>query len=492
MMAPAAACRAGSQPGKQINSHVRYWSAPLPAACQCLRIISFTVTQLPAPNYHCRLGKDTAVREWPEHWWQHIVVDVGRQVGAPGSPACWARGELLGKPVRCLLGAGRRGIGGGCESAALDRQLALVPCDSWLVIMHMYTQATHGCGDLIFSSHTTFVLVGCLTYTEYGSLLFMKVRASEAAPQQLPLLRKAALLKGASRCPCLHALGFVDHTCHGRRCHACMRLAVLCCASGPWDPTCALQIVGWLGVAAMSLCIVMSRKHYSVDVVVAWYTVPLMFYAMHRRWTTKRPVQDYWPHRPLLVRRGWAVRASGWVEAEAGPGRSSCQWAGWGGLCTVSQVADSLVPAVSAWEHWLGQCGAERAACAVQGEEAVELQALDVEDEEDGRGDAVSNSAPAVGRVCSRGAGQELVVWQDFFCYTACSRAGTTMNACHIQTSPRLRALWPCKCDGFARLQWLCTFARALHDCKLLQQHRTPPPALPAVRQATAAAGGGA
>lgn len=69
-------------------------------------------------------------------------------------------------------------------------------------------------------------------------------------------------------------------------------------------PACALpapQIVGWVGVAAMSLCIVMSRKHYSVDVVVAWYTVPLVFYAMHRRWTTKRPVQDYWPHRPLPV-----------------------------------------------------------------------------------------------------------------------------------------------------------------------------------------------
>lgn len=140
--------------------------------CQMLRIISFTVTQLPAPNYHCRLGRDTAVREWPLHWWQHLIVDIGRQ-------------------------------------------------------------ATHGCGDLIFSSHTTFVLVGCLTFTEYGSLLFMK-------------------------------------------------------------------IVGWLGVAAMSFCIVMSRKHYSVDVIVAWYTVPLVFYAMHRRWTTKRPLQDYWPHRPLV------------------------------------------------------------------------------------------------------------------------------------------------------------------------------------------------
>ncbi len=35
-------------------------------------------------------------------------------------------------------------------------------------------------------------------------------------------------------------------------------------------------------------------QHYSVDVVVAFYTVPLVFYTMHRRWTTKRPVQEAW------------------------------------------------------------------------------------------------------------------------------------------------------------------------------------------------------
>ena len=41
-------------------------------------------------------------------------------------------------------------------------------------------QATHGCGDLIFSSHTTFMLVGLLTYTEYGTRLPIKVRHSIA------------------------------------------------------------------------------------------------------------------------------------------------------------------------------------------------------------------------------------------------------------------------------------------------------------------------
>jgi hypothetical protein len=45
----------------------------------------------------------------------------------------------------------------------------------------------------------------------------------------------------------------------------------------------------------------MLLQHYSVDVVVAFYTVPLVFYTMHRRWTTKRPVQDYWWAGSLAV-----------------------------------------------------------------------------------------------------------------------------------------------------------------------------------------------
>ena len=59
------------------------------AACQLLRIVSFTVTQLPAPNYHCRDGEPTAVRQMPDAWWGHIAVDLKRQVCAAcsGSPA---------------------------------------------------------------------------------------------------------------------------------------------------------------------------------------------------------------------------------------------------------------------------------------------------------------------------------------------------------------------------------------------------------------------
>lgn len=59
------------------------------------------------------------------------------------------------------------------------------------------------CGDLIFSSHTTFILTGTLAYHEYG----------------------------ASR---------------------------------------AMKAVGWAAAGVLSLLIIASRKHYTVDVVVAW------------------------------------------------------------------------------------------------------------------------------------------------------------------------------------------------------------------------------
>lgn len=49
------------------------------AVCQTLRILSFTSTQLPSPNYHCRLPELTAIKDMPLHWWGHFIVDLGRQ-----------------------------------------------------------------------------------------------------------------------------------------------------------------------------------------------------------------------------------------------------------------------------------------------------------------------------------------------------------------------------------------------------------------------------
>ena len=157
---------------------------PCRAACQILRIISFTVTQLPAPNYHCRLGKETAVREMPEHWWGHVVVDVGRQVSASQTflhclvaglhvlqagrqLACWT---LM---LYCRLPASRHGRTVTLGSTACDQRAAPRAC--WYAGCPA-PQATHGCGDLIFSSHTTFVLTGVLTFTEYGETLVIMVR----------------------------------------------------------------------------------------------------------------------------------------------------------------------------------------------------------------------------------------------------------------------------------------------------------------------------
>ena len=62
----------------------------------------------------------------------------------------------------------------------------------------------------------------------------------------------------------------------------------------------SLQVMTWCAVFVLSVLIVASRKHYTVDVIVAWYVVPLVFYAMLRRWTTKRPLhEEPWPHRSL-------------------------------------------------------------------------------------------------------------------------------------------------------------------------------------------------
>lgn len=42
----------------------------------------------------------------------------------------------------------------------------------------------------------------------------------------------------------------------------------------------------------MSVLIVASRKHYSVDVVIAWYVVPLVYWTLQHHWTTKRRFSD--------------------------------------------------------------------------------------------------------------------------------------------------------------------------------------------------------
>ena len=178
-------------------------------------------------------------------------------------------------------------------------------------------QATHGCGDLIFSSHTTFVLTGVLTFTEYGSTLAIKVRRPPARPPPRGRCRDPVMLwvVVVERCAVGFEVGAVEVA--GVRskplvpaapCQpACTRRLPFPPASPTPPPHASLppppppQVIAWIGVSVMGLCIIASRKHYSVDVVVAFYTVPLVFYTMHRRWTTKRPIQEYWCGRLLQL-----------------------------------------------------------------------------------------------------------------------------------------------------------------------------------------------
>eukprot|EP00798_Chlamydomonas_sp_ICE-L_P005996 gene5996-5287_t len=134
----------------------------LPMLKQRWKIIVFGIIM--HPGFHCRTNSPTATRPWPEDWTGHVVIDVQNGV-------------------------------------------------------------SKGCGDLIFSSHTIFMLTGILAYTEYGNRFFLK------------------------------------------------------CAA-------------WICGAIISILIVASRKHYTVDIVIAWYTVPMVFWTLYRRWTTHRPMSE--------------------------------------------------------------------------------------------------------------------------------------------------------------------------------------------------------
>eukprot|EP00793_Prasinoderma_coloniale_P007063 PRCOL_00006915-RA len=122
--------------------------------CQALRVLSFFGTVLPGPNYHCREGSPSATLPPP-----HGLYDV-----------LWIGGKTINQ----------------------------------------------NCGDLIFSSHTIFLLVFLLNYQKYG--------------------RSAALKR-----------------------------------------------VLWVTAAITGVFIIASRKHYTVDIVIAWYTVPLVYWFVDRR-----------------------------------------------------------------------------------------------------------------------------------------------------------------------------------------------------------------
>ena len=154
-----------------------------------------------------------------------------------------------------------------------------------------------------------------LTYTEYGAILIIKVGAQLSctdfvAAACLLMCCNASCIPHVKCCSRYH-VNFVYHV------HSCARQHKATSVTNNNSRTavkstdmlhksaicmwrCALQAFAWCAVFVLSVLIVASRKHYTVDVLIAWYVVPLVFYAMLRRWTTKRPVnEEPWPHRSL-------------------------------------------------------------------------------------------------------------------------------------------------------------------------------------------------
>lgn len=45
-----------------------------------------------------------------------------------------------------------------------------------------------------------------------------------------------------------------------------------------------VKAFGWLVGVVLAVLIVAARKHYTVDVVIAWYVVPMVYVVMHQLW----------------------------------------------------------------------------------------------------------------------------------------------------------------------------------------------------------------
>lgn len=51
--------------------------------------------------------------------------------------------------------------------------------------------------------------------------------------------------------------------------------------------------LSWAAAVVLALLIIAARKHYTVDVVIAWYTVPLVYCCLNMYWHMKRQQQQH-------------------------------------------------------------------------------------------------------------------------------------------------------------------------------------------------------
>lgn len=100
-----------------------------------------------------------------------------------------------------------------------------------------------GCGDLIFSSHMIFTLVFVRTYHKYGSKRYWNICVGVCACNICIWFRTGGMPAYALTCSSI-----IGGSCFSR----------------------LIKLFAWLMAIIQSLLIIASRKHYTVDVVVAW------------------------------------------------------------------------------------------------------------------------------------------------------------------------------------------------------------------------------
>lgn len=60
-----------------------------------------------------------------------------------------------------------------------------------------------------------------------------------------------------------------------------------------------LKLLGWTAGLVLAVLIIAARKHYTVDIVIAWYTVPMVYTLLHVYWHQRQQQQQQYPLLPI-------------------------------------------------------------------------------------------------------------------------------------------------------------------------------------------------
>jgi len=122
-----------------------------------------------------------------------------------------------------------------------------------------------GCGDLVFSSHTIFVVLCVLTVWKYSTHLPYTTQQPSLRPQHITVLSD---LSCDTLAPTTMTASISPHlSLNSSRARFVRRCVIT---------------TGAICVCVFGILVVMARKHYSLDVVVACYTVPLLWLSYDR------------------------------------------------------------------------------------------------------------------------------------------------------------------------------------------------------------------